>query len=129
MCICNDLRWPDRYRVLALRVCQVVTFAYNTPKHYPLALEHAHLIEFRNDLCMQAGAYANGLWVIAFAKADLEDNCQLFGRRRIISPKVDIVAEATTTEDKPVIVQIDLESCRLLKENILNFDLHREPEE
>tara|TARA_B100001248_G_C27293936_1_gene413840 strand:- start:106 stop:246 length:141 start_codon:yes stop_codon:yes gene_type:complete len=46
---------------------------------------------------MQAGAYTNGLWVIAFAKADLEDNCQLIGRRRIISPKVDIVAEATTT--------------------------------
>ena len=78
---------------------------------------------------MQAGAYANDLWVIAFAKADLEDNCQLISKRRIISPKVEIVAEATTTEDKPVIVQIDLESCRLLKENILNFDLHREPEE
>ena len=97
MCICNDLRWPDRYRVLALQVCQVVTFAYNTPKHYPLTPEHAHLKEFHNDLCMQASAYTNGLWVIAFAKADLEDNCQLFGRRRIISPKVYIVAEATTT--------------------------------
>ena len=57
MCICNDRRWPETYRVLALQGCEVVTLGYNTPKHYPLAPEHDHLQEFHNHLCMQAGAY------------------------------------------------------------------------
>ena len=75
MCICNDRSWPKTYRVLALQGCEVVTLGYNTPKHYPLAPEHDHLQEFHNHLCMQAAAYANGMWVIASAKAGLEDDC------------------------------------------------------
>ncbi len=129
MCICNDRRWPETYRVLALQGCEVVTLGYNTPKHYPLAPEHDHLQEFHNHLCMQAGAYANGLWVIASAKAGLEDNCELIGGSCIISPRGEIVAEAKTAKDELVLAEINLDECRLIKENIFNFDLHRQPED
>ena len=129
MCICNDRRWPETYRVLALQGCEVVTLGYNTPKHYPLAPEHDHLQEFHNHLCMQAAAYANGMWVIASAKAGLEDNCELIGGSCIISPRGEIVAEANTTMDELVVAQIDLNECKLIRENIFNFNLHREPEE
>ena len=129
MCICNDRRWPETYRVLALQGCEVITLGYNTPKHYPLAPEHDHLQEFHNHLCMQAGAYANGLWVIASAKAGIEDGCELIGGSCIISPRGEIVAEANTTMDELVLAEIDLDECRLIKENIFNFDLHRQPED
>ena len=129
MCICNDRRWPETYRELALQGCEVVTLGYNTPKHYPLAPEHDHLQEFHNHLCMQSSAYANGLWVIASAKAGLEDNCQLIGGSCIISPSGEIVAEAKTESDELVLAQIELAECKLIKENIFNFDLHRQPQE
>jgi predicted amidohydrolase len=129
MCICNDRRWPETYRVLALQGCEVVTLGYNTPKHYPLAPEHDHLQEFHNHLCMQAAAYANGMWVIASAKAGLEDDCELIGGSFIISPRGEIVAEAKTTMDELVVAQVDLNECKLIRENIFNFILHRQPEE
>lgn len=129
MCICNDRRWPETYRVLALQGCEVVTLGYNTPKHYPLAPEHDHLQEFHNHLCMQAAAYANGMWVIASAKAGLEDDCELIGGSCIISPRGEIVAEAKTTMDELVVAQVDLNECKLIRENIFNFNLHRQPEE
>lgn len=129
MCICNDRRWPETYRVLALQGCEVVTLGYNTPKHYPLAPDHDHLQEFHNHLCMQAAAYANGLWVIASAKAGVEDNCELIGGSCIISPTGEIVAEAITKKDELVVAQIDLNEGSLIRENIFNFNLHRHPEE
>ena len=78
---------------------------------------------------MQSSAYANGLWVIASAKAGLEDNCQLIGGSCIISPSGEIVAEAKTESDELVLAQINLAECKLIKENIFNFDLHRQPDE
>ena len=67
--------------------------------------------------------------VIASAKAGLEDNCELIGGSCIISPRGEIVAEANTTMDELVVAQIDLNECTLIRENIFNFNLHRQPEE
>jgi predicted amidohydrolase len=35
MAICNDRRWPETYRVLALGGAELVLIGYNTPIHYP----------------------------------------------------------------------------------------------
>ena len=32
-----------------------------------------------NHLCLQAGAYQNGMWVVAVAKAGCEEGCDLIG--------------------------------------------------
>ena len=43
MCICNDRRWPETFRVMGLQGVELVMLGYNTPVHYPPAPEHDHL--------------------------------------------------------------------------------------
>lgn len=127
MCLCNDRRWPESFRVLALRGAELVMLGYNTPVHYPPAPEHDHLQDFHNHLCMQAGAYQNGNWVVGVAKAGNEEGCDLIGGSCIIAPTGEIIASAKSLADELVIGEIDLDRCAELRQNIFNFSLHREP--
>lgn len=128
MALCNDRRWPETYRVLALQGVELMMLGYNTPIHYPPVPEHDHLQGFHNHLCMQAGAYQNGMWVVGVAKAGREEDCDLLGQSCIISPTGEIVAMAGTQQDELVIHDCDLDRTREIKENIFNFALHRRPE-
>lgn len=127
MCLCNDRRWPETFRVLGLRGAELVMLGYNTPVHYPPAPEHDHLQDFHNHLCMQAGAYANGCWVVAVAKAGREEGCDLIGGSCIISPTGEIVARTQGFGDELALAEIDLDRCAEIRKNIFNFALHREP--
>ena len=69
MCICNDRRWPETFRLLGLKGVEIVMVGYNTPVHYPPAPHMDHLQDFHNHLSLQAGAYQNGTWVAGAAKA------------------------------------------------------------
>ena len=128
MCICNDRRWPETFRVLGLQGVELVMLGYNTPVHYPPAPEHDHLQDFHNHLVMQAGAYQNGTWVVGVAKAGKEEGCDLIGGSCIISPTGEIVAQCTSLEDEIAIYPCDLDRCREIQDNIFNFALHREPQ-
>jgi predicted amidohydrolase len=128
MCICNDRRWPETFRVMGLQGVELVSLGYNTPLHYPPAPEHDHLQDFHNHLVMQAGAYQNGTWVVGVAKAGKEEGCDLIGGSCIIAPTGEIVARCATLEDEVVIADCDLDRCREIQDNIFNFALHREPE-
>ncbi|MBE9476338.1 MAG: N-carbamoyl-D-amino-acid hydrolase [Proteobacteria bacterium] len=127
MCLCNDRRWPETFRVLGLRGAELVMLGYNTPLHYPPAPEHDHLQDFHNHLCMQAGAYANGCWVIATAKAGREEDCDLIAGSCIIAPTGEIVARTQGVGDEVALAEIDLDRCKELRDNVFNFNLHREP--
>lgn len=126
--ICNDRRWPETYRELALRGAEMALIGYNTPVHYPLAPEHDHLQCFHNHLCMQAGAYQNGMWIVGVAKAGREEGCDLIGQSCIIAPTGEIVAMASTLGDELVVHDCDLDRCTEIRANIFNFKLHRRPE-
>jgi predicted amidohydrolase len=128
MCICNDRRWPETFRVLGLRGAELVCLGYNTPVHYPPAPQHDHLQCFHNLLCMQAGAYANGTWVVGVAKAGREEGCDLIGQSCVIAPTGEIVAMASTLGDELIVADCDLDRGRELRENVFNFALHREPQ-
>jgi predicted amidohydrolase len=128
MCICNDRRWPETFRVLGLRGSEMVLLGYNTPRHYPQAPEHDHLQDFHNHLVMQAGAYQNGTWVVGVAKAGREEGCELIGGSCIIAPTGEIVARAETLEDELIVADCDLDRCQEIRKNIFNFALHREPD-
>ncbi len=128
MCICNDRRWPETYRVMGLGGAEVILLGYNTPQHYPQAPEHDHLNHFHNHLVMQSGAYQNGTWVIGVAKCGIEEGCMLIGQSCIIAPTGEIVAMSATLEDELIIAKCDLERCQEIRENIFNFKLHRRPE-
>ncbi len=128
MCICNDRRWPETYRVMGLQGVELVLLGYNTPWHYPPVPQHDHLQGFHNHLSMQAGAYQNGTWVVGVAKCGVEEGCLLIGQSCIIAPTGEIAAMCTTLEDEVVTAEVDLDRCRDLRENMFNFKLHRQPQ-
>jgi predicted amidohydrolase len=128
MCICNDRRWPETYRMLGLQGVEIVMLGYNTPVHYPRAPELDHLQDFHNHLSLQAGAYQNGTWVAAAAKAGREENCDLIGGSCIVAPSGEIVARCETLADELITWDCDLDLCQTIQNNIFNFALHREPE-
>ncbi|MCP5049588.1 MAG: N-carbamoyl-D-amino-acid hydrolase [bacterium] len=126
MCICNDRRWPEAYRVMALQSVEMIFIGYNTPVHYPPAPEHDYLQGFHNHLSMQAGAYQNGVWVVGVAKAGKEEGCDMIGDSCIIAPTGEIVSQCATLGDELVTAECDLDRCKEIQENIFNFGMHRE---
>ncbi len=129
ICICNDRRWPETWRMLGLGGAELVVLGYNTPAHYPPAPEHDHLQYFHNALSLQAGAYQNGLWAVGVAKAGHEEGSDLIGGSLIVAPTGEIVAQATTLADEVIAARIDLDRCAEIRRNIFDFARHREPGE
>jgi N-carbamoyl-D-amino-acid hydrolase len=129
MCIFNDRRWPETWRMLGLGGAELVVLGYNTPMHYPPAPEHDHLQYFHNMLSLQPGAYQNGLWAVGVAKAGREESCDLIGGSLIVAPTGEVVAQASTVGDEVVTARIDLDRCAEIQQNIFNLPLHRQPEE
>jgi predicted amidohydrolase len=64
---------------------------------------------FHNRLSVQAGAYQNSCWVIAVAKAGVEDGFPLIGGSLIVDPNGEIVAEARTEGDELLVHRCDLD--------------------
>lgn len=129
MCICNDRRWPETWRMLGLGGAELVMLGYNTPLHYPPAPEHDHLQYFHNELSVQAGCYQNGLWAVAVAKAGLEEGCELIGGSMIVAPTGEVIARAATLGDEVITAEVDLDRCLEIRANIFNFAAHREPQD
>jgi len=128
MCICNDRRWPETYRVMGLQDVEMVLLGYNTPRHNPPAPDHDRLSEFHNQLSMQAGAYANATWVVGVAKCGVEEGCEMIGGSSIIAPSGQIVAQALTQDDELVVSRCDLDIGASYKRSTFNFAVHRQPQ-
>jgi len=125
MCICNDRRWPETYRVMGLQGVELVMLGYNTPAISPDSPEVPNLQLFHNHLSMQAGAYQNGCWVAAAAKAGLEEGVEHIGGSCIIAPTGQIVTQALTTGDELITYDCDLDLGKVFTETTFNFDQHR----
>jgi len=128
MCICNDRRWPETYRVMGLQGVEMILLGYNSPAHNPPAPEQDPLGPFHNHLVMQAGAYQNATWVVGVAKCGREEGCDLIGQSAIIAPSGEIVAQAATLGDELITARCDLDLTRSYKDTIFNFARHRRPE-
>src|SRR5690606_25452690 len=76
MALCNDRRWSETYRVLALRGADIILIGYNTPIHYAPDPDQNSLQSFHNSLVMQAGAYQNGAFVVGVAKGGVEEGVE-----------------------------------------------------
>jgi len=125
MCICNDRRWAETYRVLALRGAEIVLIGYNTPDSIPEYPELNHLVNFHNRLSMQAGAYQNGCWVVGVAKAGVEEGVSQIGQTSIIAPSGEVVALSNTLGDELVVHRCDLDLVKPYKEALFNFQNNR----
>ena len=125
MCICNDRRWPETFRVMALQGADMVVLGYNTPTTNIHHDEPLHLRMFHHRLSMQAAAYQNGMWVVGSAKAGKEDGHGLFGGSCIVAPTGEIVAQAMTEGDEVITYACDLDLGDYIKNTIFNFEIHR----
>jgi N-carbamoyl-D-amino-acid hydrolase len=128
MCLCNDRRWPETYRVMGLQGVEMLMLGYNTPTINSLSDEAPHLRMFHNHVTMQAGAYQNSTWVVGVAKAGNEDDNDLMGGSVIVAPSGEIVAQCHTLGDELIVADCDLDDCVFGRETIFNFAAHRRPE-
>jgi predicted amidohydrolase len=128
MCICNDRRWPETYRVMGLQGVEMILLGYNTPFHNPPAPEHDALSNFHNQLSMQAGAYQNGTWVVGVAKAGNEEGVMHMGQSQIIAPSGETVAMCATLGDELAVARCDLDLTTSYKTTTFNFAVHRQPQ-
>ena len=128
MCICNDRRWPETYRVMGLQGVEMVLLGYNSPVGLGDPYELDALEPFHNHLVMQAGAYQNATWVVGVAKAGAEEGFNMIGQTCIIAPSGEIVAQCATMGDELVIRKCDLDFAKPYRADIFNFAAHRRPE-
>ena len=128
MLICNDRRWPEAFRVLALQGAEVVALGFNTPSENlnypePPALRvHHHLI------MAQSMAFQNATWLVETAKCGFEDGYRMFGHSLIVAPTGEIAAKSATEEDEVVCFNADIDLAADLKRTMFNFAAHRRPE-
>jgi predicted amidohydrolase len=129
MMICNDRRWPEAYRVMGLQGVELVVLGYNTPVHNPAMPETDDLGNFHNHLCMQAGAYANGTWVVGVAKAGVEEGVDQIGQSCVIAPSGEVIVQCATLGDELVAAAIDLDAVFDSRRVNFDFALYRRPDQ
>jgi predicted amidohydrolase len=128
MCICNDRRWPETFRVMGLQGAEVAVLGYNTPSHNIHWPEPPHLRMFHHLLLLQAHAHQNALWLGAAAKCGAEDGFHMIGGSAIVSPTGEVVAQASTEDDEVVFFNCDLALGDTFRRHVFNFAMHRRPE-
>ena len=128
MALCNDRRWPETYRVLALQSAEVVVLGYNTPMAVPGWREEPHAKMHTHLLSLQAGAYQNSVWVAAAGKSGYEDGVYMIGGSAIVSPAGEVVSRATSDGDEVVTALVDLEMAEMYRTSVFDFAAHRRPE-
>jgi predicted amidohydrolase len=127
MCICNDRRWPETYRVMGLQGVELILLGYNSPAELPDMPGMDRHRSLHHLLPMQAGAHQNGAWVVASAKAGLEEGCDMMGESCVVAPTGEVVALAATLEDELVVRRINLDATAQAK-LFFDFGTYRRPE-
>jgi predicted amidohydrolase len=128
LCICNDRRWPESYRVMGLQGVEMVLIGYNSPVGLGDPYELDALEPFHNHLVMQAGAYQNATWVVGVAKCGFEEGYNMIGQSCIIAPSGEIVAQCSTLADELITHRCDLDAGAPYRKDIFNFAAHRRTE-
>lgn len=125
LAICNDRRWPETYRVLALQGAELTLIGYNTPLHYAPDPGQDRLASFHNNLVMASGAYQNGMWVVGVAKGGIEGGVHSLAETQIVAPSGEVVAKAVTEGDEVVVAACDLDLCDAYRKTLFDFDRYR----
>jgi len=126
MCICNDRRWPEVYRVMGLQGVELIILGYNTPSvNSQMVDEGLEKRLYHSELVMTAGAYQNATWVVGIAKAGVEDGHPLLGGSIIVDPNGYVVARAAEEEDELIVHVCDMDVCTFGKTTIFDFARHR----
>jgi len=106
--ICWDQWYPEAARLFALAGAEILL--------YPTAIGwiHADKAEFGQgqleawQTMMRSHAVANGIWLGAPNRVGVEQELEFWGRSFVVSPRGEIVAEATSADEEIVIADCDL---------------------
>ena len=128
MLICNDRRWPEGWRVLALQAAELVCLGYNTPNDHSGFAEVDALADFHHVLSMQSGSYLNSVWSIASAKCGNEEGSSMIGNSVIVAPSGEVIAQSETLEDEVICADMDLDMATQYRQTFFDFARHRAPE-
>jgi len=126
MCICNDRRWPETYRVMGLQGVELIMLGYNTPSvNAQRDTEGPERRTFHHRLSLQAGAYQNATWVVAVAKGGIEDSHPMISGSLVVNPDGEIIATAASEGDELILADCDLDATIFGKKTVFDFERHR----
>lgn len=125
MCICNDRRWPETFRVMALRGAEIFMLGYNTPTRNIHHAEPVHLREHHHRLSLESAAYQNAAWVMAAGKCGPEDGFAMIGGSAIVAPTGETVARTVTEGDEVITASCDLSLGDYIRRSVFDFARHR----
>ncbi|AJP56134.1 N-carbamoyl-D-amino-acid hydrolase [Pandoraea vervacti] len=128
MCLCNDRRWPETWRVMSLQSAEIGLVGYNTPSINIHWNEPVHLRMHTHLVSLQAAAYQNAMFIAAAAKCGSEDGHHMIGGSVIVAPTAEIVAQAVTEDDEVIVASVDLAVTEGFRHHVFNFAKHRRPE-
>src|ERR1700742_1989206 len=111
---------------MGLQGVEMILLGYNTPSvNCQKSGECPQKRLVHNRLSVQPGAYQDPPWVVAVAKAGVEDGFPLIGGSLIVDPDGEIVAEAETEGDELLVHSCDLDATVFGKKTIFDFARHR----
>lgn len=128
MCLCNDRRWPETWRVMSLQSAEIGLVGYNTPSINIHWNEPPHLRMHTHLVSLQASAYQNAMFIGAAAKCGSEDGHHMIGGSVIVAPTGEIAAQTVTEEDEVIFSSINLAVTEGFRNHVFNFAKHRRPE-
>jgi predicted amidohydrolase len=105
----------------------MIVLGYNTPAVNAWSADQEGPAKrlFHNNIVLQAGAYQNSTWVVAVAKAGVEDGHPLIGGSCIVNPDGEIVAACRTESDELIVHACDLDLAAFGKATVFDFARHR----
>ncbi len=119
MTVCYDVRFPELYRILALRGARIITI----PAAFTRPTGRAHW-----EVLIRARAIENQAFVIAADQVgEHADGKSSYGGSVIVDPWGDVLARAGTDVDEVVLADLDLERQATLREEMPNLP-NRVPE-
>lgn len=108
--VCYDLRFPELYRILALRGAQIET----VPAAFTYATGEVHW-----ELLLRARAVENQLFVIAANQVGLHDgDRRSWGHSMIVGPWGEVLAQATDEPEAVVAAELDFAALAQVRDKL-----------
>lgn len=113
--ICYDLRFPELYRLLALRGAEVLV----NSTAWPLTRERHW------EVLTKARAIENQAYFVGVNRVGSDNDFRFCGRSRIIDPFGELVAEASADQEELLVGEIDAEKIHRFRTKIPVFSGRR----
>ena len=127
MCICNDRRWPETYRVMGLQNVEMVMLGYNTPLHNAPSPDHDEHSHFHNQL-VDAGRRLPERHLGGWRRQGRDRGGRALARRLDYRGAVGQGGGARRRHDDELVVLAAISIPAELQDDDLQLRVHRQPD-